>query len=231
MNVLSIRRIFRKNLLFVSLRLRSLGQDPKNYIVQKDITDICIDGYPRSANSFSVRMFRKANPGAVIAHHTHAVANIRKAIDCSIPIVVLIRNPEQAIVSSVIAHENNDIDNEIYRYIDFYDWILKKISNVVIADFDIVVNDYNAIILNVNNHFKKSYDFLEDVKEADVQVKNDIEERFDVLGQSKMSHIKPIPTSARDSVKEELRASVLKHKDFCLAKKIYDDIMLHVPNH
>ena len=92
MSALSIRRVLRKNLLFVSLRLRSLGEDPKSYIVRKGVTDICIDGYPRSANSFTVRMFRKANPEAVIAHHTHSVANIKKAIECGIPVVVLIRN-------------------------------------------------------------------------------------------------------------------------------------------
>jgi len=230
-NVLSVRRVFRKHLFFISLRLRSLGEDPKNYIVQKGVTDICIDGYPRSANSFSVRMFRKANPEAVIAHHTHAIANIKKAIDCGIPVIVLIRNPEQSVVSSVIAHENNDIDNEIYRYVDFYDWILGRLPNVVIADFDMVVNDFNTIILNVNDHFKTSYKILDDVKEADDQVKSDIEERFDALGQSRMSHIKPVPTSARNTVKDELRDTVLRHKDFHLAKKIYSDIMSHVAEH
>ena len=43
-----------------------------------------------------------------------------------------------------------------------------------------------------------------------------------------MSHIKPVPTSERNNIKEELRDSVLKHEEFHLAKKIYDDIMLHV---
>ncbi len=80
MKTLNIRSLLRRNLFFVSLRLRSRGENPKDYIVKKDVTDICIDGYPRSANSFSVRMFQQANPDTHIAHHTHSIANIQKAI-------------------------------------------------------------------------------------------------------------------------------------------------------
>lgn len=223
--MLNIRRVLRKNLFFISLRLRSNGEDPKEYVVRRNVTDICIDGYPRSANSFAVRMFRKANSNAVIAHHTHSVGNIKEAIRFGLPVVVLIRKPEQSIVSSVIAHKNNDINEEMYRYIDFYSWVLEHIGDVVIADFDKVTNDFNSVISDVNKRFGKSYDVLKSVEDADNQVKKDIEKRYDALGQSKMSHIKPLPTNKRSQEKEKLSELVLAHSEFKVAKAIYQNIM------
>ena len=225
MTKISLRNIFRQKLLFISLRLRSRGEDPKNYIVQKNITDICIDGYPRSANSFSVRMFRQANPGASIAHHTHSVANLKRAIDLNVPVVTLIRNPEQSIVSSVIAHKKNDVDDEVCRYIDFYNWVYDRIDKMVIAEFEQVVNDFNKVILNINDRYDKSFLLLSDIKEADTQVKDDIEKRFDVLGQSKMSHLKPVPTKDRNKDKERLLDLVKCHAQFQEAKILYEKIM------
>lgn len=227
MKIFEIKNILRRNLFLVSLRLRSRGEYPKNYIVQKGITDICIDGYPRSANSFSVRMFLQANPNINIAHHTHSVANLKKAIKYNIPTVVLIRDPEQSIVSSVIAHKKNDIDEEVSRYIDFYGWVCTRLDRMIVADFDQVINDFNAVILEINNQCDKSFLLLENVKEADSQVKDDIEKRYDRLGQSEMSHIKPVPTNERNKIKEKFREAVLNHSDFQEAKKLYENIMFH----
>lgn len=225
MKIIAIKNFLRKSLVLVSLRLRIRGENPKVYIVKKGVTDICIDGYPRSANSFSVRMFLQANPDAKIAHHTHSVANLNKALKHNIPVVVLIRDPEQAIISSIIAHKKNDIDMEVSRYIDFYDWVYRRIDKMVIADFYQVVNDFNAAILNVNKKFNKSFLLLSDVKEADSQVKDDIEKRCDRLGQLETFHIKPVPTNGRNEIKEKFHDSVLNHPDYPKARKLYDDIM------
>lgn len=225
MKLIEIRNLLRKNLFLVTLRLYSRGENPKNYIVSKGTTEICIDGYPRSANSFSVRMFKLGNPNVNIAHHTHSIGNLKKAIENGIPSVALIRDPEYAIVSSVIAHKKDNIEDEIYRYISIYRWVESNLDNLVIADFDCVINNFNVIINNINNRFNKSFSLIDDVCDADTQVKNDIEKRYDKLGQSKMSHIKPVPTKGRDQEKERLRDSVLKNSDFQEAKKLYNNIM------
>lgn len=220
------RRLLHTNLLFISLRLRSRGEDPANYIVRKGITDVCIDGYPRSANSFSVRMFNQANPKLSIAHHTHSIANLKKAINLDIPLITLIRHPEGAIVSSLIAHKNNDIDAEVYRYIDFYGWVYRHKNEMLIADFEQVVNDFNGVISNVNSRYNKSFFLLPDVKLAEKKVKGDIEKRFDKLGQTKMSHIKPVPAKERIKKKERLLHSVISHPRFDDAIRLYKKILL-----
>src|SRR2546427_7470725 len=55
-------------------------------------TDILIEGFPRSANSFSVAAFRLAQgPPVEVAHHTHAPANAIAAFRRHIPALILIR--------------------------------------------------------------------------------------------------------------------------------------------
>jgi len=223
-----LKNFLRKNLFLVSLRLRLRGEEVGKYVVNKVDTDICIDGYPRSANSFSVRMFRQANPDSKIAHHTHSIGNLKKAILHGIPSVALIRNPEQAIVSSVIAHEMDCVDDEIYRYIYTYRWVKSNLDNLVIADFDRVINNFNDVVTDINKRFDKSFNLLEDVYDADMQVKNDIEKRYDKLGQTKMSHIKPVPSKHRSEKQEKLVAVILNHKMFNEAKVLYDEIMLSI---
>src|SRR5688500_5985969 len=42
----------------------------------KTISDIVIEGFPRSATSFALYAFRHANPGTVIHGHTHSAQNV-----------------------------------------------------------------------------------------------------------------------------------------------------------
>ncbi|MFK7888594.1 MAG: hypothetical protein AB8G16_17170 [Gammaproteobacteria bacterium] len=222
MLTIGLRNQLRRSLFLIALRLRSRGEDWREYIARKGVTDICIDGYPRSANSFSVRMFRQANPGATVAHHTHSIANLRYSIKHAIPTVVLIRQPLDAIASSVIAHKDQNIELEVSRYVDFYDWVAQHRDRIVMAEFNDVIHNMNAIIGSVNQKFKTSFSSLDDVAEADAQVKQDIEQRFDRLGQNEMSHIKPIPTKSRDEEKMRLRVAVENHSGFARAQSLYD---------
>ena len=60
-------------------------------------TDLCIEGYQSSGNSFSFGILRHASSKLRIAHHCHSVANLRLALDYGVPTVCLIRDPKSAI--------------------------------------------------------------------------------------------------------------------------------------
>ncbi len=103
-------------------------------------------------------------------------------------------------------------------------------NSVVIASFEQVVNDFNSVITKVNEHYGIKFMHLNDVKEADESVKKDIENRYDRLGQNKMSHIKPVPTKERNHANDKLRDTIMKHDDFMRAKQLYLKIMSSVNN-
>lgn len=228
MLVIKFKAVLRRSFILIYLRLSMRGEDAKKYLVQKGFTDICIDGYPRSANSFAVRMFKQANPDAHIAHHTHSISNLKKAINCNVPVIVLIRDPKESIVSSVIAHKKNNIDEEVYRYIEFYSWVYEKIEKLVIADFKQVTSDFNQVILAINNRSNSKFLFLNDVEKACDNVKNDIEARYDRIGQEGMQHIKPVPTQSRNIEKDKYMAIVLNHRNFNEAEKLYNKFIKYM---
>ena len=62
---------------------------------------ICIEGFPRSGNSFFVMTFQQWNPGTTIAHHSHLASNAKYSVKQHKPTVILIREPAEAIASAI----------------------------------------------------------------------------------------------------------------------------------
>ena len=80
-------------------RLRGL-EWPK--YLERD-TQLLIDGYFRSGNTFALRAFSVAQPAPVkIACHTHAAATIKLAVKRNIPALILLRAPADTAVSAVL---------------------------------------------------------------------------------------------------------------------------------
>jgi len=50
--------------------------------------DLCIEGFPRSANSFFVNIFCHFNPHKKIAHHIHVPVQVLKSVEYNIPCIV-----------------------------------------------------------------------------------------------------------------------------------------------
>ena len=63
-------------------------------------TDIVIEGFPRSGNRFAVGAFKQAQNDAVnIATHLHAPSQIIRGTQRSLPVLVVIRKPSEAVTS------------------------------------------------------------------------------------------------------------------------------------
>src|SRR5215211_6607259 len=83
---------------------RLLRQDVAR-IVTPD-TQLVIEGFPRSGNSFARRAFVMAQSDTQIkhhiAHHLHVPAQVVRAARWQIPTLVLIRRPKDAVLSLVL---------------------------------------------------------------------------------------------------------------------------------
>ena len=99
-------------------RRRMMRRHPVDHICQKGVTRICIEGYPRSANTFAGRLFHLANP-VPIAHHTHLINNVKLALGYGIPVLILIRDPADAIASACI-YRKQGVDSEVSWRLSFY---------------------------------------------------------------------------------------------------------------
>ncbi len=129
------------------------GENIKWGVIEKN-TDIVIEGYPRSGNTFASSAFRMSQSRPVkIAYRLHAPTQLISAVKMKIPAIALIRQPEDAVLSWVIHRSHLTLEQAMKGYISFHEAILPYCNYFVIADFEIVVNDFGKIIQAVNRKF------------------------------------------------------------------------------
>jgi len=130
-------------------------------------TDLVIEGYPRSANSFTVAAFEAAQTEPVrVAHHTHAPANVIVAVRRGIPALVLIRGPEDAVVEFVLLKPELTVRQALRGWVRFYEPLLPFRERFVAATTDEVLTELAAVIARVNDRFGTSFIPFEPTEES-----------------------------------------------------------------
>jgi hypothetical protein len=155
---------------------RAMFQNRSGYedLLVNDDTDICIEGFPRSANSFAVAAFRHAQDEPVgIAHHNHVPAPVLTAVKNDLPTLVLIRDPVEAVISNrglqlqIGAVEDKPMpmhvtfEMHLQGWLSFYRTVERVKDRVVIAPFEDVIDDFGLIIDRVNTRFGTNFDHFE----------------------------------------------------------------------
>ena len=116
-------------------------------------TDITIEGFPRSGNTFAVAAFEfSQNKELTIAHHTHSAAQVIESVKLNIPTLLLVRFPKDAIISLVI-RENISITTAIKSYVNYYENLYKYRDKVYLVSFEKLTTDFGEIITAVNKKF------------------------------------------------------------------------------
>ncbi|KPQ33601.1 MAG: hypothetical protein HLUCCA11_17855 [Phormidesmis priestleyi Ana] len=167
--------------------LVSLNRTGRNLAVCKS-TDIVIEGFPRSANSFSVGAFQRVQDcDFSVAHHLHAPAQIIRASRLSIPSILLIRPPVDTVCSlraldlqiSLVEQRYNPalaISMNCYLkwWIDFYSSLLPYSDSYVISLFDETIQNFGKAINLLNLRFKTDFcSAFENISETEIKKVNE----------------------------------------------------------
>lgn len=117
-------------------------------------TDLVIEGYPRSGNTFAVHAFRTSQlHRTIVAHHLHSPAQVVWAARKDIPTLVLVRKPEDAVLSNVIRLPHRPIKQCLKDYIRFYTSIKPYQDKYVVATLDEITTDFGETINKINQRF------------------------------------------------------------------------------
>ena len=117
-------------------------------------SDIVIEGFPRSGNTFAYTAFVMAQRRPVrAAGRVHAPAQLIAAARWGIPGIVLIRHPDEAIPSFLIRHPRTGVRQAMRGWLRFYAPLQPYLNRLVVATFDQVTHDLGEVIETVNDRF------------------------------------------------------------------------------
>jgi hypothetical protein len=178
----------------------------RNHPIGPD-TEVVIEGFPRSATSFAVAAFQLAQDRKVdIAHHTHSPAQVIEAVRRGIPTLLLIREPEDAILSHLVRRPDLTVGQGLRGYVRFHRPLIRYRRGFVVGTFEQAVTRFGDLMQEVNDTFGTSFVPFEHTPEnvrrcmetIDAYVRrNHPPERVEMVA--------PRPSSERDAHKEALR--------------------------
>lgn len=118
-------------------------------------TELVIEGFPRSGNSFAEAAVRFSQQRMIkLAHHSHSSAQVRRAVRWNIPCLVLIRDPVDCVVS-LIMHEPElfDATRALSEYVAFYRAIQPLRNKILVARFSTVTAEFGKVLDALNLKF------------------------------------------------------------------------------
>jgi hypothetical protein len=210
-------------------------EDPRPWVSRT--TEIVIDGYPRSGNTFAVVAFRQAQGREIeIANHLHAAAQIKRAARLDVPAMVLIREPSEAILSLVVRDPQASIRWALRSYIRFYSSVIPYLEKTVVAPFATVTSDFASIIRTVNTRYGTA--FKEFVPTADAL--KSVQQTVEWMGQLDSTRTGwdygltvALPSEQRRRAKEARQAEYFDERNEPLrlrAESLYERVMQYSRN-
>jgi hypothetical protein len=196
---------------------------PYARVMVKRGMDACIDGLPRSSNTFAGWAFLDQNSGLELAHHVHLPWQFQRSVRLGIPTIVLVREPLGNLTSLVIAGENDLSHDLAYRvYLHYYGRAAAIRDQLALATFDEVLADPSVVARRLNERFGTSFradPMSESDKERIVESLRRNEERMG----SRPAHA-TVPTDFKESLKPAVRAALAEHPRLPEAEALYADL-------
>jgi hypothetical protein len=172
-------------------------------------TEICIEGFLRSGNTFTVIAFQHVQPRVVsIAHHVHAAGAVIAAVRMGTPTLVLIRAPEESVLSYVTRWPTLTIGQALRGYVRFYDPLVPYRDRFVVGRFDEVTSDLGAVVCRVNERFGTDFVPYEATPENERAVRAELDVWDANTNRQEGGHVelgRGRPTEEKEARKAELR--------------------------
>ena len=160
-------------------------------------------------------MSQDADSKSIVAFHLNAPAHIRRSLKLNVPILIVMRDPDAAILSQLMKAPSRNVHTAHNGYIDFYNYVLLLANKVVIATYDEVTSDFDAVIKKANSFYGiefRPFEHTEDnIKKVFSRLDNHVIKHHGVteVDEHKITR----PTSAKKNLKDECK-DIIEQKYF-----------------
>lgn len=170
-------------------------------------SDIVIEGFPRSGNTYAVAAFRHAQGTPVrIARHLHAPAQVTLGLRYGVPALVVVRRLPDPVLSMVIRDPALSLAQVLKAYARFHEELAPVREAVVVADFEEVISDFGAVIHRLNERYGTTFREYRHSDANEAAVRGIVEEmdREDTGAAEVDERSVARPSATRDALKAEL---------------------------
>lgn len=172
-----------------------------------EATQIVIEGYPRSGNTFAFFALKHAEALAgrdvQIASHVHTPSQVKLAVRLHEPTLLVIREPLDAVVSLLIAAPHVRFESAIHEWIHHHEELLPYRGGFVAGSFRQVTSDFGAVTDTVNERFGTAFARFDPTPEDTEAVFAAIEKNHEVL-HGGTENVVPRPSELRKAEKQWL---------------------------
>lgn len=184
-------------------------------------TDICIEGFPRSGNTYFVSAFLSWNRGSAVAHHSHLAGSARYAIKHDIPTVILCREPQDAVASVMAWDGLLWAPVALLGYIHFYRVLWRYRHKFLVLSFDDVTQRPDECVQKINRHCNTTFLCEEFSVLVDEKIRarlKTVDRRHDREGSSSS-----LPNPQKLELKTEYSRLARGSRLFPVARRLYSD--------
>jgi hypothetical protein len=175
-------------------------------------TELVIEGYPRSGNSFAEAAFHYAQGDRVVplAHHTHAAGHVLEAVRRGLPVLLLMRNPIDAAASFMEQSEGRlSALVALREYVQFHQPLMAVEPHIVLGRFEVLIEDFPALIRRVNQRFGCDFDVFEQSPDT----VREIRQKVDKISLRRAKRLTRYSTYQGVDMKEKRQATLQGYKD------------------
>lgn len=118
-------------------------------------TDLVIEGFPRSGNTFCAESFRLISDEHFgVASHVHHVAQVKEAVRRKVPTIIVVREPVACLASYLLGGPHATVRGVLKEYIAYHEGLSRVISSCMVVDFSDLTSDIDSVIDRANRLFQ-----------------------------------------------------------------------------
>jgi hypothetical protein len=141
-------------------------------------TELVLDGYTRSASTFAVYALQLAQDRPVrLAHHLHAPAQLIAGVRAGLPTLLVIREPQGAILSQLVREPDVAMRDALVAYVRFHRCLERHVDGMVVGEFEAVTHDFGSVIRRLNTRFGMTLTEFVHTAESEAECRELIEQR------------------------------------------------------
>ena len=142
--------------IFLPIVLRCTPRGTSRQIT--DQTDVVIEGFPRSSNTFAAAAMHEASGGRLtIASHVHTASQVVRATQRQLPTLVVIREPVATLCSLLVASPHVRAASALREWTHHYELLWNLRDQFVIGTFDQTTTDFGAVTDRLNHRFGTTF--------------------------------------------------------------------------